>query len=53
MQEEPGPEAAHSAQSLLVSPTTSASSSPATITQETASLDHPQDLCKSGPGSNS
>ncbi len=43
-QEEPGPEATHSAQSLLVSPTPAASSSPATITQETAFLDNPQGL---------
>ncbi len=43
-QEEPGPEATHSAQSLLVSLTPAASSSPATITQETASLDNPQGL---------
>lgn len=43
-QEEPGPEATHSAWSLLVSPTPAASSSPATITQETASPENPQGL---------
>lgn len=43
-QEEPGPEATHSAQSLPVSPIPAASSSPVNITQETASPDNPQGL---------
>lgn len=43
-QEELGPEATHSAQSLLVSPTSAASSSPATTTQETVSPGNPSHL---------
>lgn len=43
-QEEPGLEATHSAQSLLVSSIPAASSSPATITQETASPDNAHGL---------